>query len=563
MAHKTSDPITFQALEDLLTGFTVQGRTESASFLIWFLETVFRLDSVEATDAICDRKHDEGFDGIAINEELEEIVVFQAKRAQKAKSALGDTDLKMFIGSLKHLESEATAEHLFKTTKNPELQSMLVALRIAERIKQGYKVKPIFVTNLTRNSDAEKYIEQLEKASSPIDVWDLDRLRPLIEQLAGEWFVSEKAKLNITDGKYFFTGKKTKPDVVCAAVPAAELVTLPGIADTRIFAQNVRLWLGNTRVNKQLSETIAQKREHKGFLTFHNGLTVVVREMKIYGTRIFLEGFSVCNGCQSLMAFFQERAKLTGDLEVLVRFVRVEKDRKVQEKIAYRTNNQNPISLRDLSANDAKQIQIQEEFNYLYGHAAHYSIKRGEAVERLELFNEDVGRLLLAIYNKEPWSCHQKYKILGEYRDRIFSYYTNAHAARMCQLIANVVKSQRAGMKIQRIAGYGLTVYVVSFLLAEILRTSPKGRDVLENPEKYLYKKDSANPLEAKLIKAFTQLVKTTIVNFNYVIDQSGGEGYDYKSKFKSQIEVMKIRDDVLKDYEKDVTRGKEKAFSI
>jgi hypothetical protein len=55
-----SDPTAFKALEKLLIGTDVPGRTPSASFLIWFLQSVYRLDEVEAQDAVCDRKLDKG-----------------------------------------------------------------------------------------------------------------------------------------------------------------------------------------------------------------------------------------------------------------------------------------------------------------------------------------------------------------------------------------------------------------------------------------------------------------------------------------------------------------------
>ncbi|HEV3083368.1 MAG TPA: AIPR family protein, partial [Gemmataceae bacterium] len=104
---------------------------------------------------------------------------------------------------------------------------------------------------------------------------------------------------------------------------------------------------------------------------------------------------------------YDNRKILTDDLELLVRIVRVGDDRKLPELIAYRTNNQNAISLRDLSANDKGQIRLKVEFDGLYGHDTTYVIKRGEQSNTKELQNEYAGRLLLAVYGREPWSCHQ------------------------------------------------------------------------------------------------------------------------------------------------------------
>ncbi len=37
-------------------------RTESASFLIWYLEHYYRLDPLEAVDCVCDQSGDKGID---------------------------------------------------------------------------------------------------------------------------------------------------------------------------------------------------------------------------------------------------------------------------------------------------------------------------------------------------------------------------------------------------------------------------------------------------------------------------------------------------------------------
>ncbi len=162
--------------------------------------------------------------------------------------------------------------------------------------------------------------------------------------------------------------------------------------------------------------------EHKSFLTFHNGLTIVAKEMKIRGKTLSINNYSVCNGCQSLIAFFENRSELTNKLEVLLRLVRVTDDRRLSERIAYRTNNQNAISLRDLSANDASQVRLKAEFDGLFGNDTVYLIKQGDSTGSKSLANEFAGRLLLSFYVGEPWSAHQKYKVFGVLENRIFSY---------------------------------------------------------------------------------------------------------------------------------------------
>ena len=269
----------FDALNNFIIPLEAKGRTESAAFLIWFLQTIFRLDEVDAQDAVCDRKHDEGFDAIVVNDQGREIAVFQAKRRQKLPSTLGDTDLKEFVGSLAHLGSKETVEHLIKTTPNRELRVLLEKTQAAEKIGAGYKLRPIFVANVAADHSAQKYLPQAEAAGHSLDLWDLVRIGPVLRQLSRDWFIEEKSKLKTAPDRLFKIGPKIEPRLIYAAIKARELVRLPGIEDLRLFAQNVRLGLGNTRVNTEIVKSLRNKAEHSSFISFHNGLTIVAKQL--------------------------------------------------------------------------------------------------------------------------------------------------------------------------------------------------------------------------------------------------------------------------------------------
>lgn len=92
----------FQNLaQNLLKPYQKRAATESAQFLRWFLENIFRLETQDADDACVDNKQDKGVDGVLVNDTLEVVYVFQSKVRQKQGAKLGDTDLKEFSGTLK------------------------------------------------------------------------------------------------------------------------------------------------------------------------------------------------------------------------------------------------------------------------------------------------------------------------------------------------------------------------------------------------------------------------------------------------------------------------------
>jgi hypothetical protein len=530
------------------------GRTKSAAFLIWFLQTIYRLDETEAQDAVCDRREDMGIDAVTVNDDSEEIVLFQAKRKEKLPTTLGDSDLKSFIGALAQFKDKESIERLVKATDNTEFRNLLVTNKVAEKVAAGYVLRAIFIANVAADSSAIRYMQTAQKTGAIVELWDLQRIGPVLKQLTKEWFVDEPIKLKTIPGKCFVDGPKTNPRLVFASISARQLVRLPGIDDTRVFAQNVRLGLGKTRVNKEILASVKSKEEHPKFLTFHNGLTMVAQQLTLRGSTLALNKYSVCNGCQSLLTFYDNRSAVTEDLEVLVRIVRVGEKRETAESIAYRTNNQNAISLRDLSANDATQIQIKAEFDQSFGDRVTYVIKRGEATDKSELQNEDAGQLLLAFYARQPWSAHQKYKIFGDLKSQIFTYGITASHIRLAQLISEQVFELIGSVNNERVRKYSLTKFILIYLIGELLRVEQGGEKLLHNPAPFLEVKGVTNSaaVEQKVLLKIKELTNFVITELNYFVEEKGGDAYDYKSEFKSEKQVGSIRKEVMKAYDKD-----------
>ena len=75
---------------------------------MWFLKNYYRLDEINAVDAVCDGMDDKGIDGIYVDHNLETVDVFQCKLVQNATKTLGDTQLKEFVGTLSQF---ATRKH--------------------------------------------------------------------------------------------------------------------------------------------------------------------------------------------------------------------------------------------------------------------------------------------------------------------------------------------------------------------------------------------------------------------------------------------------------------------
>src|SRR5436853_4230282 len=93
----------FEHLLKSVAQFKIPKYTDSKALLYWFLFNIFRLDEIEARDSICDDTNDKGIDGLWVDEDSDEIFVFQSEFTDDLSKTLGDNDFRKFIGTAKWL----------------------------------------------------------------------------------------------------------------------------------------------------------------------------------------------------------------------------------------------------------------------------------------------------------------------------------------------------------------------------------------------------------------------------------------------------------------------------
>ena len=163
----TTKDLEYTSLKPLIAAFEEKGRGESAAFLGWFLENVYRLDDVAADDAICDRPNDKGVDAIYVDHNTEEIHILQSKIVQSVEKTIGDVGPKNLLGSLAQFETEESVATILNGNANPELKAALSRLEISGLIEKGYRVLGIYVAN----QDSDPNTTELLKHASNLRVY--------------------------------------------------------------------------------------------------------------------------------------------------------------------------------------------------------------------------------------------------------------------------------------------------------------------------------------------------------------------------------------------------------
>lgn len=535
-----------------LKPYSKRAPTESLQFLRWILENIFRQDPQDADDACVDQTLDKGVDGLLVNDVLEEIYVFQAKIRQKDNAALGDTDIKEFVGSLEQFSTPDAIQVLLDGNANQLLKSALVRNDIKEKVTRGYLVEGVFCTNVPLNDDGLAYAETLKNVS----IYDAKRI-------ANE-YIDAVAPVGITDSFVFDTSdseviKYQTSEGVLARIflaNALQMTHLAGIADGSLFSLNVRLSLGNTKVNKGLLGSIRDKKEHKNFPLYHNGITLLCESFDEEGSSALkVKNYVVVNGAQSLSSLLQAKASITQDLKILVKIVALGDAAALGDKITQNSNNQNAIKPRDLRSNHGIQQTLKQEIGNLNFKNYVYEVKRGEEnTGKVAISNEDAGLALLAMDLGEPWSCHQKYKVMDDSHSKIFGRSDVTGAKVLCfysllQSISDRLLEFEDGL----FGHYTLTKYFLAYAVSEILKDSPIGKALLSNPQQLL----SANKMD-EFLKISSDLTSTTILDLSAEVSDLKEDGeFDYKRELKSPNWCRSMGTKLKATYQKDVKRKK------
>jgi len=522
----------------------------SGRFIRWFLEHIYRLEEIDADDACVDAKHDKGVDAIYVDDVSETVHIIQAKTKTKENAELGDTELKEFYGTLQQFDSKKKIDEVFSETKNDKLKQTIVRTGLAAKVDSGYDVRGVFISNARANDDAKAILAKLPK----IELFDADAIASDYVDLDVDGGIKGGYYFDVSDSdviEYEAGGASAR----LFLAPALNLLKMDGIADGRLFEQNVRLALGNTKVNKGLRESIKEKEEHKNFPLYHNGINVLCREIvSETEERIEVDDYVVVNGAQSLTSLMAEKSKITDDLKILVKLIETKGDTALSQRITTNSNNQNAIKARDLKSNNNIQQRLKAEVSAVSNDTVAYEIKQGEVNKgKAVLTNEYAGLILLAMDLAQPWSCHQKYKVMDDLHSDIFGRpdVTGARILGYWECF-RAVESALDAIEDKPFAYYNLTRYFLAYAVVSLIRTEAAGAAMLKNMKGIL---TSGRLLE--LVEIFGSLAKSLAFDLNAEIAGEDAETFDYKNELKSPTWCKKISARLVAQYSKDVMRKK------
>jgi hypothetical protein len=356
------------------------------AFVLWFLQAFLVDDEKTAAESITGGSGDKGADAIYVDHPNRKAFIIQGKyHASTNPPTEGRSDLIALADLAVALHGPKDAFNKVLLDANPLVKTRLSEVRGYLK-RRGYDLHMYFVTGGKVSSGLEAEAQsRAEQADGPVELSVFNR-REVIN-LACDYLDGAppvpSLDLQIETGDGIRGGGIVKRydesrgiESWIFSMVGADVGRLFAKAGVRLFARNIRGFLGNTDINRGMKHTLEKQPEN--FWYYNNGVTVVcdgARKIEERGSEV-LRTFNpqIINGQQTtrmLKEYGSSKASVLvrviaiprGDADGWSRF-----DALVSDIVAA-TNWQNEILQSDLRANDREQVRIEREFrrlNYQY-----------------------------------------------------------------------------------------------------------------------------------------------------------------------------------------------------
>lgn len=207
-----------------------------------------------------------------------------------------------------------------------------------------------------------------------------------------------------------------------------------------IFYDNVRGYLGENPVNKEIISTVEDADSYVQFPILNNGITIVTKAMNNSGDKFKLTDYQIVNGCQTSNVLYKCRDKIDAKMMIPVKIVNTTSPELVNSVIRS-TNRQTQVldeafeSLKEFH----KQLQAYYETytgpNRLYYERRSHEFDDEKQIRRYNIITLPIQlQAYMSMFLGEPHSMHRYYgEILKNNKNRLFqadhqpiAYYTSA-----------------------------------------------------------------------------------------------------------------------------------------
>ncbi len=383
------------------------------AFNYWVLDKLFYEDEELIEEKIIDY-HDLGVDAFEIYEDTKDIYLIQNKYYSETTAITAEYVKNDF------LLRAITALENGTYTKSQELQNAFTKYKNHDDFTVYLQ---LFVTNNIHSIEADEYVKKFNREHPKYQA-KIFYLSDIEDKYYGEvkqikknitvkiQSINKGTILNINTDAYKLENVIDAKYVLAPVVSIYRLYRDSIEKNYPIFDKNIREYLGNRGVNKNMYATLLDELDRKNFFYYNNGVTIICDSMGSVETQHSEYNMNACfeitnpqivNGCQTVNTIYEalknmDPANIEKDYKdtfVMLKILEIDKEDLYEDSL-YRNivrfnNSQNPIDEKTFVANTDIFVRLQKEF-------------------------EEKGFLLL-IKQSDKHSFSEKYKVITKLKE--------------------------------------------------------------------------------------------------------------------------------------------------
>ena len=327
----------------------------AAAFTVYAMQAVANLDIEDAIEALTDGPGDAGFDGLHFDGDT--AYIFQTKWFDKADKQIGERDAARVLTSLKNFFDGAPlpgvsprVEEKLRGMKGSPQNRVIFASSGDETHKKAKQLCENFRQS-RKDFLAFEHLSAIDLARLSAPPSGRNRRKPSLLLLRGGAYPEGVVHTDVGDIRG-----------IVGIATGVDLVNFYKDSDSELsLFMNVRAFLGQGKISRNITKT-ARGDFARHFWFMNNGVSVVCDNYQAVpqngATQVTVENPWIVNGAQTVNSLLEIANDISDEVKVLVRIYAIprgdsDEDREnLMTKITIGLNSQNPVSLRDLKANE-------------------------------------------------------------------------------------------------------------------------------------------------------------------------------------------------------------------
>ena len=327
----------------------------AAAFTVYAMQAVANIDIEDAIEALTDGPGDAGFDGLHFDGDT--AYIFQTKWFDKADKQIGERDAARVLTSLKNFFDGAPlpgvsprVEEKLRGMKGSPQNRVIFASSGDETHKKAKQLCENFRQS-RKDFLAFEHLSAIDLARLSAPPSGRNRRKPSLLLLRGGAYPEGVVHTDVGDIRG-----------IVGIATGIDLVNFYKDSDSELsLFMNVRAFLGRGKISRNITKT-ARGDFPRHFWFMNNGVSVVCDNYQAVpqngATQVTVENPWIVNGAQTVNSLLEIANDISDEVKVLVRIYAIprgdsDEDREnLMTKITIGLNSQNPVSLRDLKANE-------------------------------------------------------------------------------------------------------------------------------------------------------------------------------------------------------------------